>query len=148
MTKGWGVSIHGCKMMQVVKKLKQLKKSLRRLNSQQFGNIVQETNKSREMLKQAQQQLQEQPMNMELQRIEKEIYTQFKHISYLAELYLQKQSKMTWLKLGDDYTRYFFSIIKHRRLKLATTQLRDENGQWRTDPKKMQKYLLTTTSNS
>ncbi|KAK4723752.1 hypothetical protein R3W88_026531 [Solanum pinnatisectum] len=94
VTEGWGVSIHECKMMQVVKKLKQLKKSLRRLNSQQFSNI---------------------------------------HISYLVELYLQQQSKVTWLKLGDDYTRYFFLVIKPMRLKLATTQLRDENGQWRTD---------------
>lgn len=49
-------------------------------------------------------------------------------------MYLKQQSKVTWLKLGDDNTRYFFFMIKHRRLKLATTQLKDENGQWHTDP--------------
>lgn len=60
--------------------------------------------------------------------MERDSYAQFKHISYLAEVYLQQQSKATWLKLGDDNTGYFLSVLKRRRLKLATTQLKDESG--------------------
>ncbi|KAH0686378.1 hypothetical protein KY285_016933 [Solanum tuberosum] len=52
----------------------------------------------------------------------------------MAEIFLQQRSKATWIRLGDDNTRYFYSVIKHRKLKHATTQLRDKSGNWQTDP--------------
>ncbi|KAH0784377.1 hypothetical protein KY290_003975 [Solanum tuberosum] len=116
----------------VVKKLKLLKRSLKKLNFQ-YNDIMKKVDQNREMLKQAQKLLQDQPLNLEFQKMERDRYRQFKHVSHLAEMYLQQQSKVTWLKLGDDNTRYFFSVIKHRRLKLTITQLKDESGQWQTD---------------
>ncbi|WMV40414.1 hypothetical protein MTR67_033799 [Solanum verrucosum] len=52
----------------------------------------------------------------------------------MAEMFLQHRSKENWIKLGDDNTNYFHSVIKQRRLKQATTQLKDENGVWQHDP--------------
>ncbi|XP_049398963.1 uncharacterized protein LOC125862883 [Solanum stenotomum] len=106
------------------------------------NDIVKRVDQNREMLKKAQKLLQEQHLNLEIQKMERDSSAQFKHISHLAEMYLQQQSKVTWLKLGDDNTRYFFSEIKHRRLKLATTQLKDESGQWQTDQANIAQIFL------
>lgn len=46
----------------------------------------------------------------------------------MAEIFLQWQSKVTWLKLGDDDTKYFYLDIKHKRLQQSTTQIKDEQG--------------------
>ncbi|XP_060183185.1 uncharacterized protein LOC132613154 [Lycium barbarum] len=131
---GWEIPIQGCKMMQVVKRLKLLKKNLKQLNGQYCRNIIKGAEEDRAVLKQAQAQLQTQPRNPEYQKIERESYLRFKESSYLAEVYLQQQSKVNWLRLGDDNTRYFFSVLKHQRLKQATTQIKDGQGNWKTDP--------------
>ncbi|KAH0652632.1 hypothetical protein KY289_030310 [Solanum tuberosum] len=86
---GWEVTIQGCKMFQVVKKLKLLKTNLKKLNLQ-FNDIVKRVDQNREMLKKAQKLLQEQPLNLEIQKMERDSYAQFKHISHLAEMYLQQ----------------------------------------------------------
>ncbi|KAK6781873.1 hypothetical protein RDI58_019669 [Solanum bulbocastanum] len=45
-----------------------------------------------------------------------------------------KVSKATWIRLGYDNTRYFYSVITYRKLKHTTTQLRDTAGEWQNDP--------------
>ena len=94
------------------------------------------------MLKKAQQKLQEQPLNNIFQTVKRETYAKFKQSSYLAELNLQQQSKVKWLKLGNDNNRYFFSMIKHRRFMSATTKLRDIQGQWKTDPESIAQIIV------
>ncbi|KAG5590352.1 hypothetical protein H5410_040866, partial [Solanum commersonii] len=42
----------------------------------------------------------------------------------LAENFLQERSKAKWVKLGDN-SRSFFSVIEHRKLQQAITQLKD-----------------------
>ncbi|XP_049349478.1 uncharacterized protein LOC125814066 [Solanum verrucosum] len=44
------------------------------------------------------------------------------------------KSKAIWIKLGDDNTKYFHSVIKHMRLQQGTTQLKNYQGAWQTDP--------------
>ncbi|XP_060182858.1 uncharacterized protein LOC132612786 [Lycium barbarum] len=139
---GWEIPIQGCKMLQVVKRLKLLKRELKKLNSQNFRNLVQEADTDRADLRLAQSQLQLNPQNQDLQKQERDTYAKFKQSSYLAELYLQQQSKVTWLRLGDDNTRHFHSVIKHRRLKQITTQLRDDHGDLQSDPDAIAKNFL------
>ncbi|XP_055814228.1 uncharacterized protein LOC129883629 [Solanum dulcamara] len=120
-------------MFQIVKKLKLLKKELKMLNTQFFRNLVAEANNDRMTLHLAQNKQQADPMNMTLQREEKEKIFKFKNTSHMEEMFLQLKSKENWSKLGNDNTKYFYFVIKHRRLKYATTQLRDENGVWKHD---------------
>ncbi|KAK6780205.1 hypothetical protein RDI58_022389 [Solanum bulbocastanum] len=131
---GSDMLIMGCKMFQVVRKMKLLKGALKQLNTQHFRNILTEAGEDRKALKIAQLYLQAHPSSTEAQQIEKEIYMKFRQSSYLAEMYLQQQSKVTWLRLGDDNTRYFHVVIKYRRLKQTTTQLKIDQGNWQTDP--------------
>lgn len=62
----WEVTVQGCKMFQVVKKMT-LKSALRQLNTQ---NIINKAKEDRKNLKQAQMQLQDQPLNKAVQQVE------------------------------------------------------------------------------
>ncbi|XP_075098842.1 uncharacterized protein LOC142175754 [Nicotiana tabacum] len=124
--------IHGF-WQTIVKRLKLLKKKLKKLNKDHSSNIVAEAKEDRKALYQAQTLLHTRPLDIELQAIEKEKYLKFKRSSYLAEMYLQKRSKAIWLQLGDDNTSYFHSIIKHRKLKQAITQIKNDQGELKSD---------------
>lgn len=75
-------------MLQVVKKLKLLKKTLKKLNQQNFRNILKEVEDDRAALQLAQTKLHEKPSDVELQEQEKKIHQQFRKSSYLAEIFL------------------------------------------------------------
>lgn len=122
------MQIQGCKMLQVVRRLKSMKRGLKELNSKSCKSIIAESEHDRENLRQAQELLQYDPQNMAFQELEKERYTKFRQSSYIAEMHLQQASKASWVKLGDANTKYFYSVIKHRKLKQDTTQLKDATG--------------------
>ncbi|KAK6779978.1 hypothetical protein RDI58_022162 [Solanum bulbocastanum] len=81
-------------------------------------------------------------MNVDYQEDEKKKYQKFRETSYKVEIYLQQSSKATGIKLGDDNTKYFFSVIKYRSLQQATTQLKDDSGNWKTDPEVLVKLFV------
>ncbi|XP_019248819.1 PREDICTED: uncharacterized protein LOC109228099 [Nicotiana attenuata] len=120
-------------MFQVVKKLKLLKKALKKLNQQHFRNILKKAEEDRAALNQAHNRLYFDPSNKALQEQETTMYQKFRNSSYLAEMFLLQRSKASWIKLGDDNTRYFYSVIRHKRLQQAITQIKDQNGELATD---------------
>lgn len=108
-------------------KLKLLKKKLKTLRTQYSHSIVAEAEEDKKALKQAQIQLQSSPTSAAHQQTEAQAYPKFRQTSYLAKIYLQQRSKATWIKLGDDNTKYFYSVIRHKKLKQTTTQLKNLN---------------------
>lgn len=103
-----------CKMYQVVRKLKILKGRLKELNNKHLRNILTEVDDDWDTLCQIQQDLQRDSTDQELQQKEKDQYQKFRRSSYLDEIFRLQRSKATWIKLGDENTRYFYSIIKHK----------------------------------
>ncbi|XP_016451062.1 uncharacterized protein LOC107775794 [Nicotiana tabacum] len=133
VTQVWQQQIEGYSMFQIVKKLKIQKKALKKLNQQHFRNILAEAEDDRAVLSQAQNRLHVDPSSVTLQEQEKAMYQKFRKSSYLAKLFLQQRSKASWSKLGDENTRYFYSVIKHKRLQQAITQIKDQTGAVQTD---------------
>uniref|UniRef100_A0A1S4C366 Uncharacterized protein n=3 Tax=Nicotiana TaxID=4085 RepID=A0A1S4C366_TOBAC len=113
---GWNIQIDGCKMFQVVRKMKMLKRELRKLNTQSFRNIVSEANEDRTALQNTQEQLHLDPDNLELQQTGREKYQKLRKSSYLAEIYL--------------------------KLKQAITQLNDAAGCMQTEQKNIAKIVV------
>nr|XP_033514585.1 uncharacterized protein LOC117279202 [Nicotiana tomentosiformis] len=97
---GWEHEIIGCSMFRVVKKLKLLKQKLKVLNISYFNNIVATADADRLALARVQAELHSNPLGARLQAEELRQFQKFKRPSYLAEVYLQQRSKVTWLKLG------------------------------------------------
>lgn len=122
--------------------MKLLKRKYRALNTRHFRNITDEVDIDREALKQVQIALQMDHLNKALQEEERQMFRKFKQSSYLAEMYLQQRSKATWIQLGDDNTKYFFSVIKHKKLQEAITQLHDKDGVIQTNPTDIARVLL------
>lgn len=73
---------------------------------------MEEIDKLRERLSKVQGRLQLNPMDKDIQKEELESGKEFKRTSYLVELMLVQQSKATWLRLGDDNTKHFHSVLK------------------------------------
>ncbi|XP_019266923.1 PREDICTED: uncharacterized protein LOC109244316 [Nicotiana attenuata] len=92
----WMNEIDGCRMFQVVRKLKMLKNELKRLKKRHFSNLIEEADADRLALVTAQAELHKNPLDAGLQIEEKQ--------------------------------RYFFSVIKYRRMQEAIIQLKDKNG--------------------
>lgn len=123
---GWAMQVEGCKIYQVVKKLKALKQKLKILHKRNFSNVINEANKDREEVHKLQAMLQQTPLDQNLQQQEKDARDKFRESSLMAENFLMQRSKATWIRLRDDNTKYFFSIIKQRRLVQSVTQINDE----------------------
>ncbi|KAM3235035.1 hypothetical protein P3L10_015071 [Capsicum annuum] len=113
-------------MLQLMKRLKLLKKKLKNLNKEHFRKILIEVEKDRVALDNIQKLLHNNPTDMSLQAQEKLQSQKFRRISYLVEIFLQQRSKVAWIRLGDDNTRYFYSMIKHKRLQHAITYIKDK----------------------
>lgn len=93
-------------------------------------------------LAEAQKWLHQNPLNRALQEQEKQKCQKFRKSSYLTDVFLQQKSKANWINLGDDYTRYFYSIIKHKRLQQATSQIRDKKGKMQTQNTSIAKVFI------
>ncbi|KAM3200902.1 hypothetical protein P3L10_033265 [Capsicum annuum] len=133
VNEGWNQNVEGCQMFRIIKRLKAMKKQLRVLNSQHFRNIITEADEDKIALGKAQAELHIQPLDEELQEQEKRMYQKFRRTSYLDECFLQQRSKINWLQLGDDNTRFFHAVIKHKRLQHTIIQVRDKNGVLQTN---------------
>ncbi|WMV46809.1 hypothetical protein MTR67_040194 [Solanum verrucosum] len=111
-----------------------------------FMDIVQRGWKIQEedrmALAEVQKWLHQNPSDIALQEQEKQKCQRFRKSSYLAEAFLQQRSKANWIKLGDDNTRYFYSIINHKRLQLATNQIRDKEGKMQTENTSIAKMFV------
>lgn len=80
-----------------------------------------EVNGLREELQQIQIAVHMQPADTTLMQLNKETYQKFRQKSYMAEVLLQQRSNDAWVKLGDDNTSYFYSVIRHIRLQQTIT---------------------------
>ncbi|KAG5573289.1 hypothetical protein H5410_063055, partial [Solanum commersonii] len=52
------------------------------------------------------------------------------------------KNKATWIRLGDDNTKYLYLVIKHRKLQHATSQLKNRSGVWENDPAEIAKLIV------
>lgn len=124
---GWDNEVDGFKMFQVVKKLKGLKKPLNNLNWKN-GNLFEKVVILKDMLKEWQSKIDNDPHNREIKKEGVNILHEYKEaIADECKLLMQK-TKIEWLQEGDKNTAYFHRILKSRQNKSRIESICDEHG--------------------
>ncbi|XP_060216466.1 uncharacterized protein LOC132643947 [Lycium barbarum] len=95
-------------MLQVVRKLKMLKRNLKKLYQQNFSNIVKEALEDKISMLNSQEKLQHDLLDVTLQQEEKrQLKLKYRKSAELDEVFLVQRSKAIWIKLRDDNTIFF-----------------------------------------
>ena len=110
----WDNDIRGTPMYRLTRKLKRVKAILRDFNFYSFGKLCERVMDARETLNQAQSALLNNPSNPMLIDNEKKFLKAYHDLDYAEEGFLKKKSRVQWLKLGDQNTRFFHKAIKAR----------------------------------
>ncbi|XP_074267197.1 uncharacterized protein LOC141590507 [Silene latifolia] len=126
--KDWAQYVQGTVMFRVVTKLKQLKRSLRQLNSDQFSDIENLAKVTELSLEHLQEQLRVDPLNEGLCIAMKACAKEVEFLNTAKLAYLRQKSKVNWMKEGDENSNFFHSSIKRRRAKNRVYQVKDMRG--------------------
>ncbi|XP_010687526.1 uncharacterized protein LOC104901634 [Beta vulgaris subsp. vulgaris] len=132
--RNWRVEVQGTRMFQVLKKLKNIKVDLRRLNKEGYSDIQAADVKEYNIMMEAQQRLHGNPSNLEyiVEELESSQSYKITHQAYV-ELLSQKVKAM-WIKDGDENTSLFHQSIRSRKLHNLIYSIYDENGSWCDNP--------------
>ena len=114
--------------MQVKKYLDLIKPLLAQLNRQYFADLRSQTDKAKSDLSNVQLLLQQDPTNEVLMQKEKDARKRYADILTSSLSLIQQQSKIEWIKYGDDNTRFFHAKAKQRKMASYTFSLDDCNG--------------------
>ncbi|XP_021858845.2 uncharacterized protein [Spinacia oleracea] len=134
VTSAWNGVYQGTKMFQVVQKLKNVKITLKVLNTEGFGEIEVKEYKASQTLNTLQTALHLNPSDGELADREKVALQEYNlaHKAYLS--FLAHKAKVDWVKGGDDNTALFHRSIRQRQIHNTIFSIKDMHGNWTSDP--------------
>ncbi|XP_071725901.1 uncharacterized protein [Rutidosis leptorrhynchoides] len=124
---GWSKDLAGHDMFKLVKNLKNMKRSLKKLNWQN-GDLHNKVSNLKEDLKLVQTNIDINPFDKELRHKAKSIIDELEIAKADEFRPLQQKTKMIWLTEGDKNTKFFYSILKSRKHKSRVESICDEDG--------------------
>ncbi|XP_074278280.1 uncharacterized protein LOC141601872 [Silene latifolia] len=138
----WKQRYEGTKMFRVVKKLKNLKPVLKRLNKECFSDIENNTNLTSILLEQLQKELVDKPGDMELMHREMDVTHELRELMVARDSFLVQKAKIQWSLEGDINTAYFHNSIKKRVMLNKVLAIEDKNGHLYTEGDQIQAAFL------
>ncbi|KAH0645163.1 hypothetical protein KY284_033047 [Solanum tuberosum] len=115
-------------MFKVVGKLNRLRKVLETLNRNRFSEMETRVDLAMEKLRQCQDRIQLNPLNMDLYMEENKLSQEARLLEKAKFQFLRQKSKMQWLKEGDQNTKFFHNYLKARRSNNRIFTIKDTNG--------------------
>ncbi|XP_062093504.1 uncharacterized protein LOC133799506 [Humulus lupulus] len=104
---------------EILRKLHRLQFVLKRFNWKVVGDIVKEYEESKVLFQQAKNKLFSDPKSQILSDIERASHLDFKKKEAAYASFLYQQSKVDWLRFGDENSSLFYSSMKKRKVKLV-----------------------------
>ncbi|GAB2280080.1 hypothetical protein Dimus_039393 [Dionaea muscipula] len=123
----WSVHVGGVKMYRVVQKLKALKYPLRSLHKCFFSDIEGRVLQAMEVLTQAQVALRAE-FTEEHRMAEMEARERLQHLMAAENSFLKQKLKDDWFHCMDRSTKYFYSLVKGRRIRSQILCITREDG--------------------
>ncbi|GJY24381.1 RNA-directed DNA polymerase, eukaryota, reverse transcriptase zinc-binding domain protein [Tanacetum coccineum] len=122
------IHIDGCMMYKVVKKLKCLKPHMKAI-SWSYGNLHEKVIEWREKLIVAQKDIDKDPHNARLKKLETEILKEYITAKNDEDNLLAQKAKIDWLCDGDKNSKYFHNVIKGRAHRNRIEAVCNEKGE-------------------
>ncbi|XP_049414574.1 uncharacterized protein LOC125877273 [Solanum stenotomum] len=108
----WSKRRGRCRMADIWRNLKHIKKAMKHLNATEFGAVEERINSCRHQLAMAQEDMRAPGQPMEKIEAEKQIKLQLEKWLNVEESIMRQKSKVQWLKLGDATTTFFHANLK------------------------------------
>ncbi|KAJ8427228.1 LOW QUALITY PROTEIN: hypothetical protein Cgig2_028752 [Carnegiea gigantea] len=115
-----------------------------KLNKSNYADLHEQKDKAKQGLEAIQQQVQGDPSNIELHQKEKDARSHYINILSSVMDLLKQQSKIEWIKYGDDCTKLLFAKAKQRKLATYVYTITVDDGgrfqsSWESNAKLLQK---------
>ncbi|XP_062089601.1 uncharacterized protein LOC133796135 [Humulus lupulus] len=123
----------GYGLHQILRKLHRLQFLLKRFNWRVVGNIVKEYEESKVSFQQAKNNLFSDLKNQILSNIERVSHLDFKKKEAAYASFLYQQSKVDWMRFGDENSSLFYSSMKKRKRLNRIVSFVDEQGSVEVD---------------
>ncbi|KAH7848240.1 hypothetical protein Vadar_001278 [Vaccinium darrowii] len=140
--KSWMLPINGPIWSRLDGKLKRLKPVLRSFNKKFYSQISERVIQAREELGQVQLQCAQDPSNTTLVDTKKVLYLKFVDLSLAEEAFKKQKSRVQWLSLGDQNTRFFNLKMKSHCLRNKILSLNNAAGVRLTDSSSIKDEIL------
>jgi len=139
----WEAPGEGVPIFRLVTKLKALKGRLKQLNRDSFSSISERVAQSRNALRLAQVDLQQDPTNILLAELEKNHRRTFVELKSQEEAFFRQKSRIRWLENGDKNTKYFHHSVTTRQMRNRIISVLDRDGNLVTEPSHVQDTFVT-----
>ncbi|XP_074277771.1 uncharacterized protein LOC141601395 [Silene latifolia] len=125
---GWGTQYSGNHIVSLFLKLKNLRRTLKKLHTTSFTSLSDRVKMSKVALEQCQDDLRNSPMDPTLITQEKKLLHGYLLVKMAEMQVLFQRAKVQHLQLNDLSTRFFYSKLADRRLRNSIGRIHDEDG--------------------
>ncbi|XP_044461803.1 uncharacterized protein LOC123193082, partial [Mangifera indica] len=124
----WETPIEGNSMFHLTKKLHKLKGELKCLHIRDSGHISSRVREVKGKWAEAQEKLDRHPMSIEHVDLERDLARQYYSLCKDKEAFYKQRSRVQWLRLGDQNTKFFHKSLIHRQVRNRVRSLWDGNA--------------------
>ncbi|XP_057248205.1 uncharacterized protein LOC130590190 [Beta vulgaris subsp. vulgaris] len=142
VTEAWRTSQRGTPMYKVVKKLKNVKGALKKLNREGFDEIQSKELIALKAYKALQDQLHQNPSDTELADKERDAGYEYNRVHKQYMAFLAQKAKLAWCKGGDENSAIFHQSIKARRMQNTIYAIHDDQGVWHDEVQSVNESFL------
>ncbi|KAJ6407647.1 hypothetical protein OIU84_011019 [Salix udensis] len=133
----WGQRIVGNRMFQLTSKLAILKQHLRVKHRRSTSHLSLKVFQAKVQWNEAQYRLDLNPSNDSLKEVERQKASVYMDLSREEEAFFKQRSRIQWLTLGDQNTRFFHRSLIHRSSRNVISRLVDNEGNVHSSNKDM-----------
>ena len=128
VTRAWDINVHGTPMFRLCCKLKNVKLALKKFNVEHFSKISWRVLEIRNDLDRVQCALQDHPSDPALLAEKARLSLSYGVLSRAEEGFNRQKSRVQWLNLGDQNSKFFFTAMKSFHGRSKITSITTEDG--------------------